>query len=158
MGSAKTNAARLLDEAGIAYEVREYDLDLADFTAERVAEELGVEAITVFKTLVVEGDKTGPVFAVVPGGAELDLKALAKVSGNRRMTMAPVAGIEQLTGYVRGGVTVLGAKRAFPVYADETIELHDHVGVSGGSKGVQLFLAPGDYLALVGATVADIAR
>lgn len=156
--AAKTNAARLLDEAGIAYEMGEYDLDLAEFTAERVAAELGVEPSRVFKTLLVDGDRTGPVFAVVPGGAELDLKALARVSGNRKMSMVPVAGIEQLTGYVRGGVTVLGAKRELPVFADETIELHETIGVSGGAKGLQLFLAPGDYLALTAAQVVDIAR
>ena len=157
-GGPKTNAARLLDAAAIRYDVMTYDLDLSEFSAQRVAEQLGAEIAQVFKTLLVEGDRTGPVFAVVPGGTEIDLKALAGVSGNRGVTMVPVAEIEHLTGYVRGGVTVLGAKRAYPVFVDETIELYERIGVSGGVKGVQIFLAPGDYLEFTAATVVDITR
>jgi Cys-tRNA(Pro)/Cys-tRNA(Cys) deacylase len=157
-GLPKTNAARLLDEAGVAYDLAAYEVEMSEFSAERVAAELGVEPDQVFKTLVVEGDRSGPMFAVVPGGAELDLKALAAASDNRRAAMVPVAEVQKLTGYVRGGVTVLGARRAFPVYVDEIALLHERIGVSAGAKGLQLFLDPGDYIELTGAVVADIAR
>jgi len=157
-GGPKTNAARLLDAAAIRYDMMTYDVDMSEFSARRVAEQLGAEIAQVFKTLLVEGDRTGPVFAVVPGGTEVDLKALARLSGNRRVAMVPVVDIERLTGYVRGGVTVLGAKRAYPVFVDETIELHERIGVSGGVKGVQIFLAPLDYLRFTAATVGDIVR
>lgn len=154
----KTNAARLLDEAGVAYDLAAYDLDMSEFSAERVAEELGVEPEQVFKTLVVEGDRTGPLFAVVPGGAELDLRALAAVSGNRRTNLVPRAEVQGLTGYARGRVTVLGARRPYPVFVDEIALLHARIGVSAGAKGLQLFLDPHAYIEVTGAVVADIAR
>lgn len=154
----KTNAARLLDTFGIRYEVREYTVDPEDLAAESVAAKIGMPAEQVFKTLVARGDQSGPCFAVIPGNSELDLKALAAASGNRKIELVPLKEVQPLTGYIRGGVTVPGAKKAFPVYADETIELWDKVSISAGMRGVQIILAPADYLRATGAVVADIAK
>ncbi len=154
----KTNAARLLDVLGIAYEVREYDVDPDDLSALTVARKVGIPPEQVFKTLVARGDRQGVCFAVVPGDSELDLKALAQLSGNRSIDTVPLKEVQPLTGYIRGGVTVLGAKKAYPVYADETIELFDRISVSSGARGAQLILAPADYLRAVKATIGAIGR
>lgn len=154
----KTNAARLLDGLGISYEVRTYDVDLDDLSAETVARKVGMPAEQVFKTLVVRGDKHGVCLAVVPGDAELDLKALAKATGDRKVDTVPLKDVQPLTGYVRGGVTALAGKKAYPVFVDETLELFDHVAVSAGVRGAQLVLAPADYLRATGATTAAISR
>ncbi|MGE5323564.1 MAG: Cys-tRNA(Pro) deacylase [Actinomycetota bacterium] len=154
----KTNAARLLDTLGISYEVREYAVDPEDLAAESVAAKIGMPAEQVFKTLVARGDRSGPCFAVIPGNSELDLKALAAASGNRKIELVPLKEVQPLTGYIRGGVTVPGAKKAFPVYADETIELWDTISISAGMRGTQIILAPADYLRATAAVVADIAR
>ncbi len=152
----KTNAARLLDALGIAYEIRQYEVDESDLTAESVARKVGFPPEQVFKTLVARGDRHGVCFAVVPGNAQLDLKALAKLTGDRKMETVPLKEVQPLTGYVRGGVTVLGAKKAYPVFADETIELFDVVSVSAGVRGAQLILSPADYLRATGATLGAI--
>src|SRR5579859_5037172 len=123
----KTNAVRLLDELKIPYELREYDVDPNDLTAESVAQKIGLPAEQVFKTLVVRGDRNGVCLAVVPGDSEVDEKALAKLAGDRRVEMVPLKEVQPLTGYIRGGVTALAAKRDFPVYVDETIELFDQI-------------------------------
>lgn len=157
MKPTKTNAVRLLEAAGIPFELRAYEVDPEDLTAETVARKVGLPACQVFKTLVVRGDRTGPCFAVVPGDCRLDLKALAKVSGNRRVDPVPLKEVEPLTGYVRGGVTVLGAKKAFPVFVDETLELFEQVSISAGQRGLQVLLAPADYLRAVRGTVAPLA-
>lgn len=154
----KTNAARLLDSLGIRYEVREYTVDPEDLAAESVAVKIGMPAEQVFKTLVARGDDSGPCFAVIPGNSELDLKALAAASGNRKVEVVPLKEVQPLTGYIRGGVTVPGAKKAFPVYADETIELWDQISISAGMRGMQIILSPADYLRATGAVLADIAR
>lgn len=154
----KTNAARLLDSLGIRYEVREYTVDPEDLAAESVAVKIGMPAEQVFKTLVARGDYSGPCFAVIPGNSELDLKALAAASGNRKVEVVPLKEVQPLTGYIRGGVTVPGAKKAFPVYADETIELWDQISISAGMRGMQIILSPADYLRATGAVLADIAR
>lgn len=154
----KTNAARLLDAAGITYEVRRYDLTMDEFSAEAVAERIGLPGNVVFKTLVATIDGTDHCFAVVPGDAELDLKALAAAAGGRKAALAPVADVPRLTGYVRGAVTVLGAKRTLPVFVDQSAHDVDTLAVSGGAKGVQLVLAAGDYLAVTEARLARIAR
>jgi Cys-tRNA(Pro)/Cys-tRNA(Cys) deacylase len=112
----------------------------------------------VFKTLLARGDRNGPCFAVVPANTELGLKALAAASGNRKIELVPLKEVQPLTGYIRGGVTVLGAKKAFPVYADETIELWDKISVSAGVRGTQVILHPADYLRATAAMQADIAR
>jgi len=142
----KTNAVRILEERGIAHELREYEVDPDDLSAETVARKIGLPCEQTFKTLVVKGDREGVCFAVVPGDAELDLKALAKLSGNRKMEMAPLKEVLPLTGYIRGGVTVLAAKKDYPVFVDETIILFDTISVSAGVRGTQILLAPADYL------------
>src|SRR5690349_21918670 len=142
----KTNAARILDTLGIPYELREYEVDPDDLSAETVAAKVGMPAEQVFKTLVAKGDRTGVLMAVVPGNAELDLKALARLSGDRKVDTVPLKELQPLTGYIRGGVTALGGKKEYPVYADETIELFDVISVSAGVRGTQILLAPADYL------------
>jgi Cys-tRNA(Pro)/Cys-tRNA(Cys) deacylase len=154
----KTNAVRLLDRLGISYELREYTVDPEDLAAESVAAKIGMPAEQVFKTLVARGDRNGPCFAVIPGNTELDLKALAAHSGDRKAELAPLKEVQPLTGYIRGGVTVLGAKKQFPVFADETIELWDQISISAGVRGTQIILRPADYLRATSAVVADIAR
>ena len=154
---AKTNAARLLDEAGVSYRMVPYEVDLDDLTAPTVAAKVGLPVEQVYKTLLVRGDRHGLCFAVVAGDQRLDLKALAKVRGDRKVQPVAVKELLGLTGYIRGGVTVLGAKKAFPVVADELIELHDIISVSAGKRGLQLFVDPVDYLRVTDATVAAIA-
>jgi Cys-tRNA(Pro)/Cys-tRNA(Cys) deacylase len=154
----KTNAMRVLERAGIAFETREYELDEEHFSAERVAALVGMAPETVFKTLIAHGDKTGYLFAMIPAGTELDLRALAAASGNKRVELAPLRDVLDLTGYVRGAVTPLAAKRAYPVFVDETVELWPLVALSGGQRGQQLVLAPVDLIKVVAARLADIAR
>ena len=154
----KTNAARLLDSLGIAYEIREYEVDPDDLTAEAVARKIGFPAEQVFKTLVVRGERNGISFAVVAGDQELDLKALAQLSGDKKVDLVPLKEVQPLTGYIRGGVTVLGARREYPVYVDETIELFDRVSVSAGMRGAQILIAPADYIRVTNATIGAIGR
>lgn len=154
----KTNAARLLDAMGIRYEIRGYEVDPDDLRAETVARKIGMPPEQVFKTLVVRGDRTGVCLAVVPGSTELDLKKLAVLTGDRRVETVPLKEVQPLTGYVRGGVTALGAKKDYPVVADETILLWERVSVSAGIRGAQLVMAPADYVAAVDARVGDITK
>jgi len=154
----KTNAARLLDSLGIAYEVREYEVDPDDLAAESVARKVGLPPEQVFKTLVARGDRHGVCFAVIPGDMQLDLKALAKLSGDRAIDVVALKDVQPLTGYIRGGVTALAAKKAYPVFADETIELFDAISISAGVRGAQLIVAPGDYLRAIHATTGAIAK
>ena len=152
----KTNAARLLDSLGIPYQIREYEVDENDLSAESVARKVGLPAEQVFKTLVARGDRHGVCFAVVPAGTQLDLKALARLTGDKKIDTVPLKEVQPLTGYIRGGVTVLGAKKAYPVFADETIELFDAISVSSGMRGAQLILAPADYVRATSATLGPI--
>jgi Cys-tRNA(Pro)/Cys-tRNA(Cys) deacylase len=154
----KTNAARLLDQLSIPYELRDYDVDPDDLSAETVAAKVGLPPEQVFKTLVVRGDRNGVSLAVVAGDAELDLKALARLTGDRSVEPVAVRELQALTGYIRGGVTALACKKPYPVYADETIELFDVVSVSSGQRGAQILLAPADYLKAVSGKVGAIAR
>ena len=154
----KTNAARLLDRLGIAYELREYDVDPDDLSAEAVAAKIGVPLEEVWKTLVVRGDRHGICFAVVPGGAEIDLKALARVTGDRSAALVSLKEVQPLTGYIRGGVTALACKKDYPVFVDETFELFDTVAVSAGVRGTQIVLTPADYLRATKAKVGAIAK
>jgi Cys-tRNA(Pro)/Cys-tRNA(Cys) deacylase len=154
----KTNAVRALDRLGIAYELRTYEIDEADLSAERAAAKLGMEPETVFKTLIARGDRGGPLLACIPAGTELDLRALSDASGNKRVELAPLKEVLDLTGYMRGAVTPLAAKKPFPVFIDETVELWPLVGISGGMRGLEILLAPNDLLRATGATLADIAR
>ncbi len=154
----KTNAARLLDSLGLPYRLVDYEVDPDDLTAESVAAKIGLPAEQVFKTLVARGDRTGVMLAVVPGDAELDLKALARASGDRKTDTVPLKEVQPLTGYVRGGVTALAGRKDYPVFADETIELFDEVSVSAGVRGTQLLLTPENYLRATRATVGPIAK
>ncbi len=154
----KTNAARLLDQLGIHYELREYEVDPDDLAAETVAAKIGLPAEQVFKTLVARGDRNGVCMAVIPGDQELDLKALASAAGERKIQLVPVKELQALTGYIRGGVTALAAKREFPVYVDETVELFDVISISAGMRGLQIALAPADYLRATTATLAALAQ
>jgi Cys-tRNA(Pro)/Cys-tRNA(Cys) deacylase len=154
----KTNAVRLLDQLGIRYELREYEVDPDDLAAETVAAKIGLPAEQVFKTLVARGDRNGICLAVIPGDHELDLKALATAAGERKVQLVPVKELQALTGYIRGGVTALSAKRDFPVYADETIELFDVVSISAGVRGLQILIAPADYLRATNGTVVALGQ
>ena len=155
---AKTNAARLLDKLGIRYELREYEVDPEDLAAESVAVKIGLPAEQVFKTLVARGDRNGISMAVIPGDAELELKALASASGDRKVQLVPVKELQALTGYIRGGVTALAGKKDYPVYADGTLELFDLISVSAGIRGVQILLAPADFLRATKATIAALSH
>jgi Cys-tRNA(Pro)/Cys-tRNA(Cys) deacylase len=154
----KTNAVRLLDQMKIRYELREYQVDPEDLAAETVAAKIGLPAEQVFKTLVARGDRHGISMAVIPGDSELDLKGLATATGDRKIQLVPVKEIQGLTGYIRGGVTALAGKKDYPVYADETIELFDVISVSAGIRGLQILLAPPDYLRATEAKVSAIAQ
>ncbi|HYG99011.1 MAG TPA: Cys-tRNA(Pro) deacylase [Terriglobales bacterium] len=154
----KTNAARLLDSLGIKYELHDYEVDPDDLAAESVAAKVGLPPEQVFKTLVARGDRNGVCFAVIPADTELDLKALATATGNKKIDLVPLKEVQPLTGYIRGGVTVLGAKKEYPAVVDETIELFDVISVSAGVRGTQIFLEPSDYLRATEASTAPIAR
>src|SRR3954466_4312997 len=154
----KTNAARLLDSLDILYELRDYEVDPDDLAAETVARKIGLPPEQVFKTLVARGDKQGVCLAVVPGNCALDLKALARASGDRKIDTVPLKEVEPLTGYVRGGVTALACKKNYPVYLDETAQLFDVISISAEMRGLQVLLAPDDYIRAVDARVAAIAK
>ncbi|MGA7240553.1 MAG: Cys-tRNA(Pro) deacylase [Bryobacteraceae bacterium] len=154
----KTNAARILDAAGVSYELREYAVDEEHLAAPQVAEAISMPPEQVFKTLVARGDRAGVVMAVIPANAELDLKALAAASGNKKIELVAVKEVLALTGYIRGGVSPVGAKKAYPVYLDETAILWDVISVSAGVRGCQMMLAPDDLVRVTGAITCDIAR
>jgi Cys-tRNA(Pro)/Cys-tRNA(Cys) deacylase len=154
----KTNAVRLLDQLAISYELREYEVDPENLAAETVAAKIGLPSEQVFKTLVARGDRNGICMAAIPGDAELDLKALSTASGNRKVQLVAVKELQGLTGYIRGGVTALAAKKDYPVYVDETIELFNTISISAGIRGVQILIAPEDYLRATKATLVAIAR
>lgn len=154
----KTNAVRILDNLGISYELREYEVDPDDLTAETVAAKIGFPLEQVFKTLVALGDKNAVCLAVVPGDAQLDLKALAKLSGNKSIETAPLKQVQPLTGYIRGGVTALACKKDYPVFVDETVYLFDVISISAGVRGTQIIIAPDDYIKATKATVGEISK
>jgi Cys-tRNA(Pro)/Cys-tRNA(Cys) deacylase len=153
----KTNAVRLLDRLGIGYELRTYEVDPGDLAAETVAAKIGLPPEQVFKTLVARGERNGICMAVIPGDQELNLKALATAAGERKIQLVPVKELQGLTGYIRGGVTALAAKRDFPVFVDETIELFDVVSISAGVRGLQILISPADYLRVTKGTIAALA-
>ncbi len=154
----KTNAARILDELKIPYDIRGYEWSEDELDAVTVAGKIGLPPEQVFKTLVARGDRTGVVVASIPGDTELDLKVLAAVSGNKNVEMVSVKELQGLTGYVRGGVSPLGMKRAFPTFLDETAEIIDVLAVSAGQRGTQLVLAGSDLIRATGATLAALGR
>ena len=152
----KTNAARILDAAGVTYELRDYAVDEEHMAAPEVAEAIGMAPEQVFKTLVARGDRSGVLLAVIPANTELDLKALAAASGNKKIDLVPVKEVLALTGYVRGGVSPVGTKRGYPVYLDETAILWDRIAVSAGVRGCQMVLAPADLARVSAAVLCDI--
>jgi Cys-tRNA(Pro)/Cys-tRNA(Cys) deacylase len=142
----KTNGARFLESMGFSFELREYEVDPEDLSATTVAKKVGMPPEQVFKTLLTTGGPGTFVFAVIPGNAELDFKKLARAAGLRKAEMVSLKDVQPLTGYIRGGVTVFGAKKAYPVYVDETVILFEQLSVSAGTRGTQLILKPEDYL------------
>jgi len=153
----KTNGARFLESLNIPFELHEYEVDPNDLSAVAVAKKVGMPPEQVFKTLLTTAGPHEYVFAVIPGDAELDFKKLARASGHRSLEMVPLKEVQPLTGYIRGGVTVFGAKKSYPVYVDETVILFDAISVSAGARGTQLILKPDDYLRAaeaLGVTVA----
>ncbi|HEY4358426.1 MAG TPA: Cys-tRNA(Pro) deacylase [Acidobacteriaceae bacterium] len=154
----KTNAARQLDALNISYELRTYEVDPDDLTAISVAKKIGLPPEQVFKTLLTHTNDREHLFAVVPGDSELDLKKLAAAAGARKTELASLKEVEPLTGYIRGGVTVLAAKKPFRSFTDETIELFDVISVSAGQRGLQIILSPADYLRATGAELADLTK
>lgn len=149
----KTNAMRLLESQGVAFQTREYQVDPEDLSAATVAHKINLPLEQVFKTLLARGDRNGLCFAVIPGNTGLDLKALAKGTGDRKIDLVPVKELQPLTGYIRGGCTALAAKKDYPVFLDETAELFDVISISAGQRGLQLLLNPQDFLRVTGATL-----
>ncbi len=154
----KTNAARLLDRLSIQYDTREYEVDADDLTATNVARKINMPADQVFKTLLCKLGDGEYVFAAVPGDSELDLKKLAVAADAKKAELASLKDVEPLTGYIRGGVTVMGAKKAYRAFVDEAVELFDTISVSAGMRGMQLLLSPADYIRAAEATVADLTK
>ena len=154
----KTNAARFLDQMGIRYELREYEVDPDDLAAEAVATKIGLPPEQLFKTLVAQGDRQGICMAVIPANTELDLQALAAVSGDRKIRLVAVKELQKLTGYIRGGVTPLAAKKPYPIHVDETIDSFPVISISAGIRGTQILLAPTDFIRATRATVARLAH
>jgi len=154
----KTNAVRLLESSGIEHTLRDYEVDPDDLSALKVAAQIGMPANQVFKTLLAKGDVHGLLFALVPGDQELDLKALARLSGNRNTALVPVSQLQGLTGYIRGGVTALAAKKPFPVYLDASALQHPLIAVSAGIRGTQILLSPNAYQKATAATTGSLGR
>ena len=154
----KTNGARFLETLGIPFELKEYEVDPDDLSATTVAKKIDRPAEQVFKTLLTTGGPGVFVFAVIPGDAELDFKKLARAAGVRNAEMVSLKEVQPLTGYIRGGVTVFGAKKAYPVFVDETVILFDKISVSAGARGTQLILNPTDYLRAAEAQTADLTK
>lgn len=157
-GQKKTNACRALDALGIAYSLRSYEVDEADLSAETAARKLGLPAEQVWKTLCVRADDRDVLLAVIPAGYELDLKKLARAAHKRAVTPVPLKELTELTGYIRGGVTALACKKPYPVLVDENALLFDAISVSAGQRGLQIVLAPADYVRATQAGLADLVR
>ena len=153
----KTNAARLLDKAKISYNLIPYEFDENDLAVQHVADSLGQDIAKVFKTLVLHGDKTGYVVCVIPGDKEVDLKSLAKVSGNKKVEMIPMKDLLSVTGYIRGGCSPIGMKKRFPTYFHSTAVDHDVIYVSAGVRGLQIEIDPHALIRFVQAAVAEVA-
>ena len=153
----KTNALRILDTLSISYEQLTYKVDPNNLVATCTAQKLGLPADQVFKTLVVKGDRQGVALAVLPSNFQLNLKALAKLSDNRRVDTVPLKQVQPLTGYIRGGVTALACKKPYPVFVDEWIEVYERIAVSAGMRGLMILLGSADYIKATSATVGVIA-
>ena len=152
----KTNASRILERLGITFELIEYPVDPEHLDARHVADALGQDIASVFKTLVLHGDKTGHFVCVIQGDKEVDLKKAAKISGNKKAAMIPMKDLLPLTGYIRGGCTAIGMNKQFPVFIDENALLQPLIHVSAGKRGLQMKLTPQDYITATGATTGDL--
>lgn len=152
----KTNACRLLDQQKVDYSLIEYEVDPEHLEASHVAEALNQDISTVFKTLVLHGDKSGYFVCVIQGDKEVDLKKAAKISGNKKVAMIPMKDLLPLTGYIRGGCTAIGMKKNFPVYLDENAVTQEYIHVSAGKRGLQLRLSPTEYIKVTKAIVGDL--
>ena len=152
----KTNAARVLDTLGIPYELLSYSVDPDNLVATATAQKLGLPADQVFKTLVVNGDRQGVAMAVIPASYQLNLKALANLSGDRKVETVSLKQVQPLTGYIRGGVTAIACKKSYPVFLDEWAEVYEHIAVSAGIRGQMLWISPADYIKVTNATVGEI--
>lgn len=152
----KTNAARLLDRAKIDYELIPYRVDEEHLAATHVAEQLGEPIECVFKTLVLKGDRTGHFVCVIPGDREMDLKAAARVSGNKKCDLIPMKELLPTTGYIRGGCSPIGMKKPFPVFIHSTAADYPYIYISAGIRGLQIKIAPEALIEFVRATVADL--
>ena len=147
---------RRLDAAKIAYEVKEYTVDEDNLAGTHVADEIGLPHEMVFKTLVAKGDKTGHVVFCIPVDFEIDLKKAARITGNKKIEMVHVKDLLALTGYIRGGCSPIGMKKAFPTFVDESALLHERITVSAGVRGAQLLIDRAELLAFIGAKTADL--
>lgn len=154
----KTNAARILDKMNIAYDIKEYEVDLNDLSAVHVAANVGMDIKMVFKTLVARGDKTGILMACIPGDDELNLKKLAAISNNKKVEMVHLKEVQGLTGYIRGGCSPLGAKKNYPVFLHESALAFPRIAISAGIRGQQLLLSPADLIKSANAQTADIIK
>ena len=154
----KTNVARILGGFKISYELREYKVDESDLGAENVAQKIKVPLAQVFKTLVVCGDKTGVLLACIPGSFELDLKALAVISGNKKVDMVPLKDVRRLTGYIRGGVSPLGTQKQYDIYIDESVLLWPYISISAGIRGCVILITPNDLVCAVNGKTSNISR
>ena len=154
----KTNAARVLDSLKIDYKLCEYEIDESDLSAESVARKVSLPLEQVFKTLVARGDKTGVLMACIPGNSELDLKAMATISGNKKVDMVPMKEIQQLTGYIRGGVSPIGIKKHYPIFLDESAMKFPFISISAGARGSQIFISPGDLIKALDIKLCKIAK
>ncbi len=152
----KTNAMRILDTEHITYEVLEYEVDESDLSGVHVAETLGQDPDTVFKTLVLKGDKNGYLVCCIPVAEGLDLKKVAKISKDKKVEMIAMKDLLSITGYIRGGCTSIGMKKKFPTYIDETAMLHDKIAISAGVRGAQVLLNPEDLIGLIDGIYADL--
>ena len=154
--SLKTNAARILDQSKIPYELQEYTVDESDLSAMNVATKVGLAIELVYKTLVARGDKTGVIVACIQGDHELQLKGLACLSGNKKVEVVALKEVQPLTGYIRGGVSPIGMKKHYPVFIDSDINNHEKIAVSAGLRGLQLFLSHIDLISVTKAQLGVI--
>ena len=143
----KTNVMRLLDAANISYESKEYEVDEKDLSGSHAADMMGADHDTIFKTLVLKGEKTGYLVCCIPVDEELDLKKVAKAAHDKKVEMIPMKDLLPLTGYIRGGCSPIGMKKKFPLYIEETAILFEKIAVSAGQRGVQILLSPNDLCA-----------
>lgn len=158
MNIAKTNAARILDKQKISYELIPYEVDESDLSAVHVAETLNEPIEQVFKTILLRGDKKGLLVCVIPGHLEVDLKAVAKISENKKVEPVAVKELLPLTGYIRGGCSPLGMKKNFPTYIDELALVQPYIFVSAGVRGTQIKITPKDLISVVRATTGNISK